>query len=979
VVLYPGVVPDEDPQARAYADLREKTNAFVDAQIYFINKMFKNIKQARRDTKLSNVNGKNMIDLETKAKLLYPILDGVPAMGQCARIFKPSTLEMLRSGKRNGKDILTEVLETPTLKDDFLKEIGFVKVSSFLEAQQFGKQRGVNPADAIELIKKAAFEEYTKNAERLAFEEPDGQSFARIGGDWRELNAMNDLRRLTTYGLDSIFPVPTRGRYISNKTRALELRAEANLHPFIPGVFLESNRVVPGPVSGRRSSLEPISEFRNACEIDGNVGSGKEEADRIIVILDKLRDMEIEIKEKPSALLNLIDKLTKDNKINMTRPDQAEPISALNQKGFGAPIDSWLIMKVATQDKKLNFIQTFLTFRSSLFRTIPYDDTVVSNGKTTNTREVYSNLVFDEIQKMPSFDVRTEADKTSFPSDADWVRLSNDFNLNFVIYSDENGIGRTDMRAANRPNTSAYHIFKEKNGRYFPIRMNPGPVVAPGLPAGRPGSQFTTFNRGILGGAIDGVRITVPKDEVTRSTGNVLAEAIEASKKSPDTKDAPAPPAASVEPPPLSKASKKAQKKTGDTLAELIDKSKDEKAKEIVDRCREVLETVMKTLPDREKGKSFRQLDDRYKNIVRRALEASGFEQIEIEACLITPVPGRTDPTLPTPPPDKKAPTLATPTPVKKAPTLPTPTPVKKAPTLPTPTPVKKAPTLATPPPPTSSSAAAPPPPGLLEAYTAQIARAEANAAQEKLAAARKALVAAPEKDKAAAEEEVRRAEGRALGLEAKAQKRENSARREAAEAAAAAPGLAARVPPPSSAAAPGLAARVPPPSSAAASTAPSVAAPAPLTKASKKAQNITGDTLAELIAKSKNATLAPKPEEPGKTSENSSGVGELPPTSEDQKRNAEAYRAWRAAALAYKPKSNLSKRAREALGDDDDDEQPLNDEKILAPPTQPIPTIKPNRAYSRRARAALLDDSDVEGGSKWRRSKPSRYTRRKF
>ncbi|NDB86206.1 MAG: hypothetical protein EB127_26445, partial [Alphaproteobacteria bacterium] len=467
-----------------------------------------------------------MIDLEAKARLIYPILDGVPPMGQCARIFKPSTLEMLRTGKRNGKD-LTEVLEDPSLKDEFLKEIGFVKVSSFLEAQQFGKQPGVNPGDAIDLIKKAAFEEYTKNAERLAFEQPDGQSYARVAGDWTFLNAMNGIDPLTNHTLDQLLPVPLGGRQLTNKARALELRAEANLHPFVPGVFLESNRVPLGPVGlPRQRSLEPISEFRNACELDGNVGSGKEEADRIIMILDKLRDMEIEIKEKPNPLLTFIDKLTKANKVNAARADQGEVISVLSEKGFIPAFQNRSIIKVATQDRKLNFIQTFLTFRSSLFRSIPYNDTVVYNGKTMNTREVYSNLVFVEIEKMPSFDVRTQAEKDAFPNDEDWRRLSTDFNLNFTIYYDNNGIGAVNFIANTRLGVSPFSIFKEKNGRYFPIRFEPGPVGAPTMPRGQPGAQVTTFNRGILGGAIDGIRMPILSE-----SGADLKEAIAASKK----------------------------------------------------------------------------------------------------------------------------------------------------------------------------------------------------------------------------------------------------------------------------------------------------------------------------------------------------------------------------------------------------------------------------------------------------------------
>jgi hypothetical protein len=614
VLLYPGVVDDQDPQARAYADLREKTNTFVDAQIYFINKMFKNIKQAVKDTKLSNVNGKNMIELEAKARQIYPILDGVPPMGQCARIFKPSTLEMLRTGKRNGKD-LTEVLETPTLKDEFLNEIGFVKVSSFLEAQQFGKQPGINQADAIDLIKKAAFEEYTKNAERLAFERPGTQTFARVGGDWEFLNAMNGIGPLTTQTLNQLIPVPAGGNPLTTEELAKRLRAEANLHPFVPGVFLESNRVPPGPAAPRQRSLEPISEFRNACEIDGNVGSGREEADRIIAILDKLRDMEIEIKDKPVALLTFIDKLTKANKINSRRPDQGEATSVLSEKGFVTAFANHAIIKVATQDRKLNFVQTFLTFRSSLFRSIPYNDTVVHNGKTRNTREVYSDLVLDEIEKMPSFDVRTTAEKDAFPSDADWARLSTDFNLNFTIYYDNNGVGATDLSAANRPNTGSFIVFKEKNNRYFPVRFEPANVGAPGIPAGQPGAPVTTFNRGILGGAIDGIRIPV-----FSKLGSDLKEAITASKQ--------------ANLPKTLEETVESQNMTGDLLKEALRKT----AVETTLRCREVIQTIMARLPESESGKSFSQLPEKYKDEVKAKLIAENFTDKEIDTCLATDI-----------------------------------------------------------------------------------------------------------------------------------------------------------------------------------------------------------------------------------------------------------------------------------------------------------------------------------------------------
>ena len=100
--------------------------------------------------------------------------------------------------------------------------------------------------------------------------------------------------------------------------------------------------------------------------------------------------------------------------------------------------------------------------------------------------------------------------------------------------------------------------------------------------------------------------------------------------------------------------------------------------------------------------------------------------------------------------------------------------------------------------------------------------------------------------------------------------------------------------------------------------------------------------------------------------------MGNLPPRSEAQEASLRPLRAPRNAPAVSSP-PQISRRAREALGvEDDDDKQTL-------PPLQPTPTAPRSKAYSRRARAALLDESETEGAARWRRSKPSRYTRRKF
>ena len=285
-------------EQRVYVDVRDRTNDFVDKQLQYIKKMFKAIQKARKETNLTKLTGKNLLEFETKARQLYGIIDGVPPKGMCDRIFKPSTYEYLRSGKYKDQDILTKVLEDPTLKDQFLEEIGFLKVSDFLEAQNYAKQRGNITDSALELLRKSAFEEYTKKAERLAFENPTGETFMRnpnnsdiSNGDWVFINGLP----LTSNQFDS--PIPRAGISTTNTQRAQILRTVANISEvkFTPGVFLEANRL--DDTNSRGKTVEPISEFIKACELDGNVGHGKEESERIVAILEKLKEVEIEIKE----------------------------------------------------------------------------------------------------------------------------------------------------------------------------------------------------------------------------------------------------------------------------------------------------------------------------------------------------------------------------------------------------------------------------------------------------------------------------------------------------------------------------------------------------------------------------------------------------------------------------------------------------------------------------------------------------------
>jgi hypothetical protein len=510
----PDEVDPTNPQAIIYSQLRDKTNDFVDKQIYLLNKMFKVIKKARKDIKPSGIQGKNLLELEEKLNELYHVPDNVPPKGMCERIFKPSTFEYLSTGIFKNKNILKEVLEDPVLKDDFLDAIGFIKVSNFLDAKEYARKAGGEP-----LLRKAAFAEYNQKIQKDAFNNPTAtvyhdNSAILNSQQFSERMSRGDLLRLDI----STFVDHGNGGVITNKeyARQIALRSELPVLKFVPGIFLEAGRLAND--GSRRLTIEPLSNFRDACETDGNVGQGSEQTDRILDILDELAKIEISPKQDVNPLLKFIKKLEDMKKIDITRRDQAEPQSSLKRHGFNNGIGDWAIMNVIDDKKDLNFVQTFLTFRSSKFRSIPYNDTTIYRGKTVNTREVYAILALEEIEKMPSFQDRTADEKKDFPSDSDWQKLSDDFHLNFLIYRDNRGNGIVDRSMATRPNAPVYNVFKAKNGRYYPIRMNAGRVFAPINPGGIAGPTFIRANRGILGGAIDGVEFPVTKIEEQETT-----------------------------------------------------------------------------------------------------------------------------------------------------------------------------------------------------------------------------------------------------------------------------------------------------------------------------------------------------------------------------------------------------------------------------------------------------------------------------
>lgn len=531
-----GATDQERANARIYAALRDETNSFVDKQIYTIKKMFRAIKKARDSVKPGELASKNLLQLQRQVASLFPLQANVPPPGRCELLFKPEIWKYFQTGIYDNKDILKEVLETPSDKQKFLDEIGFIKVSNFLEAQAYSKTQGADRDTAIGLIKKAAFKEYVDEIDRVAYNDPDAQVYnaGRANFVWTRLSEFADMRRLQNDSvhalIDPMVAVAVPGAPMANKDYAAALHriSDNEANKFVPGVYLEASPVPrPGPPPVRYDKrVLPIDSFKDACELDGNVGHGQAESDRILAILAQLETIEPVSAAPTDPLLKAIEKMEKKKSIDLTRADQAQGISMLGIRGFPDGVSNWTIMKVVdTKGKEdLNFIQTFLTFRSSKFRSIQYGDTTEYNGKTWNSRELYAKLFVDHLMQMPSFESR---DKKSFPDDADWLKLSTDYHINFVVYKEGATRGTVDISAAVRIGAPVYHVFKSINNRYYPIQIQAAAPAIPGAPRGANPAAVGMINRGIFGGAIEGIVFPVPDEPApVESTASLVSRKV---------------------------------------------------------------------------------------------------------------------------------------------------------------------------------------------------------------------------------------------------------------------------------------------------------------------------------------------------------------------------------------------------------------------------------------------------------------------
>lgn len=499
------------PEQKVAEELRPVVNRFVDRQVSAIRKMFDVLKTARQESKSAQLRMKEIYSLEQYARSVITLPARVPPTGRCDALFEPAMLKGMRDNKYKGKNILEDVFTNGDLKDQFLKELGFIRVTSFGEAQSMVKNLAPSEVrPTLLLIKTAVFEEYVKRAELDAVNDPEGDTLIRgddQGSDeWGVI--ADDAARLRNQTIGFLFSqppaiarvIPPGYTQVTKKERAEKLRIIADEHPFVPGVYLKTTD----------AGHKPIQTFINACELDGNVGYGEESAQNVIKILQVVEGLKIDKPVATSPLLELIAKLKERGIANLDKPDQGVAIGTLASKQFRMVIGNWTIMKVNDDNKKINFLETFLTLRNSLFRSIPYSQNFVYKGESRPVREIYAELAYDEIKKEPAF--RADRPKDSnFPDDSDWNRISQAYDINIVIYHEvKNGAPWADIRSATgRHASTVYHVFKAVDGMYYPVRMQElaGVVNTAPLNLGRNAPAIRTINRRALevsGGAITG-------------------------------------------------------------------------------------------------------------------------------------------------------------------------------------------------------------------------------------------------------------------------------------------------------------------------------------------------------------------------------------------------------------------------------------------------------------------------------------------
>ena len=248
------------------------------------------------------------------------------------------------------------------------------------------------------------------------------------------------------------------------------------IQPVLPEIISSAVALVQNPPAKAQfyirtqKSIENINTLLESCTIEKNT-TKRSEIINIRKILEQINKISPSTPGNP--LDALIIQLEGEFKIVSTRGDQGVIIAKANTVGFSRfkPVPS--IIEVNDKNAELNAMETFLTFRSNNFKSIPSTDTTLYGGKIENTRDVYARLAFDILKGLPSFaDWDGKVEDTFFQT-----RLARQFNLNFVILDEVSG--NVKPMTAQRPNADFHFIFKRSDGKFFPVRFGDPETALP--------------------------------------------------------------------------------------------------------------------------------------------------------------------------------------------------------------------------------------------------------------------------------------------------------------------------------------------------------------------------------------------------------------------------------------------------------------------------------------------------------------------
>jgi hypothetical protein len=243
----------------------------------------------------------------------------------------------------------------------------------------------------------------------------------------------------------------------------------------------------------KTGNLQPIQNFKNACELDGNVGVGLD-TETIKKILEKMEKLERTDETKQTELKEYIAKLKKAGVLVDTRePQYKEPIGLVSEKTNKADL---LSNKMAILDVSYEkgLIETFLTFRSDTYNKIPPTTKLRYKGKIQNARDVYAELAFSELKTYEDFNDIKEDDELI-------GKLSEYYRMNFYLIKKDAVNDTYSNRFSGQP---VHYIFYDGK-KYHPIRFMDRvelkkPTALGGAIDGYPmGSHVITYTDGPTG------------------------------------------------------------------------------------------------------------------------------------------------------------------------------------------------------------------------------------------------------------------------------------------------------------------------------------------------------------------------------------------------------------------------------------------------------------------------------------------------